>query len=181
MKKIQTAVIGCGGWGPNLLNVFFSNTETKLKWMCDLSAPRLEFLKQTFHDVQATTNHLDVLAIEVLVGQDWVHIGNTGLHNVEPVHLAAEFGIMIGEKAYWNKGYGREAARLTLKHGFEHLNLNRIYLHVYENNLRGIKAYEAAGFVHEGVLREGVYKNGRYLNLLVMSVLHSEWNAKTTK
>ena len=31
MKKIQTAVIGCGGWGPNLLNVFFSNNETKLK------------------------------------------------------------------------------------------------------------------------------------------------------
>ena len=36
MKKIQAAVIGCGGWGPNLLNVFFSNIETKLKWMCDL-------------------------------------------------------------------------------------------------------------------------------------------------
>ena len=61
MRKIQTAVIGCGGWGPNLLNVFFSNTETKLRWMCDLSAPRLEFLKQTFHDVQTTTNYLDIL------------------------------------------------------------------------------------------------------------------------
>lgn len=61
MKKIQTAVIGCGGWGPNLLNVFFSNNETKLKWMCDLSEKRLEFLKQTFHDVQSTTNYQDVL------------------------------------------------------------------------------------------------------------------------
>ena len=30
MKKIHAAVIGCGGWGPNLLNVFFSNIETKL-------------------------------------------------------------------------------------------------------------------------------------------------------
>ncbi len=61
MKKIQAAVIGCGGWGPNLLNVFFSNTETKLRWMCDLSAPRLEFLKQTFHDVQTTTDYIDIL------------------------------------------------------------------------------------------------------------------------
>ena len=61
MKKIQAAVIGCGGWGPNLLNVFFSNNETKLKWMCDLSEKRLEFLKQTFHDVQSTTNYQDVL------------------------------------------------------------------------------------------------------------------------
>ena len=61
MKKIQAAVIGCGGWGPNLLNVFFSNTETKLKWMCDLSEKRLEFLKQTFHDVQSTTDYQDIL------------------------------------------------------------------------------------------------------------------------
>ena len=61
MKKIQAAVIGCGGWGPNLLNVFFSNIETKLKWMCDLSEKRLEFLKQTFHDVQSTTDYQDIL------------------------------------------------------------------------------------------------------------------------
>ena len=60
MKKVQAAVIGCGGWGPNLLNVFFSNNETKLKWMCDLSEKRLEFLKQTFHDVQSTVRAADV-------------------------------------------------------------------------------------------------------------------------
>ena len=60
MKKIQAAVIGCGGWGPNLLNVFFSNIETKLKWMCDLNEKRLEFLKQTFHDVQSTTDANDI-------------------------------------------------------------------------------------------------------------------------
>ncbi|KAF0110650.1 MAG: putative acetyltransferase [Chloroflexi bacterium] len=116
-----------------------------------------------------------VMAIEALSGDQWVHIGNTGIHNIEPVHNAAEFGIFIGEKDFWNKGYGREATLLTLKHGFEDLNLNRIFLNVYENNLRGIAAYKAAGFVHEGVLREAVYKNGRYLDVLVMSVLHSEW------
>ena len=61
MKKVQAAVIGCGGWGPNLLNVFFSNQETKLRWMCDLNAQRLEFLKITFHDVHTTTDYRDVL------------------------------------------------------------------------------------------------------------------------
>jgi len=59
--KIQAAVIGCGGWGPNLLNVFFSNSECKLRWMCDLSQKRLDFLKETFHDVQTTTNYMDIL------------------------------------------------------------------------------------------------------------------------
>jgi len=116
-----------------------------------------------------------VLAIEILAAGQWVHIGNTGLHNVEPVTREAEFGIFIGEKKYWSQGYGRDAALLTLKHGFEDLNLNRIFLFVFENNPRGISSYKAAGFVQEGVLREAIYKNGRYYNVLVMSVLRSEW------
>ena len=116
-----------------------------------------------------------VFAIETLVGDEWVHIGNCGLHEVEPVNNAAEFGIMIGEKEFWNKGLGREAARLTLKHGFENLNLNRIYLYVFQTNPRAARAYEAAGFVQEGVLRQGVYKNGRYIDVTLMSILHSEW------
>jgi RimJ/RimL family protein N-acetyltransferase len=116
-----------------------------------------------------------VLAIEALDGDQWVHIGNTGLDKVEPVNQQAEFGIFIGDKNYWNKGYGREVTLLILKHGFEDLNLNRIYLYVFEENLRAIAAYKAVGFIQEGVLRNSVYKNGRFNNMLVMSVLHSEW------
>ena len=116
-----------------------------------------------------------ILAIETKVGNEWVHIGNCGLHDIEPVNNAAEFGIVIGEKEYWNKGLGREAARLMLKHGFEDLNLNRIYLYVFATNPRGLKAYAAAGFVKEGTLREAVYKNGRYVDVHLMSVIHSEW------
>jgi len=123
----------------------------------------------------ANPNEGEVLGIEVRVGSTWVSVGNAGLHQIEPVHLAAEFGIFIGEKQYWNQGFGREATRLMLKHGFEDLNLHRIYLHVYETNPRAVKAYEAAGFKREGVLREAIYKNGRYINVILMSVLHSEW------
>lgn len=46
---------------------------------------------------------------------------------------------------------------------------------MFENNQRGIAAYQATGFVHEGTLREAIYKNGRYYNVHVMSVLRSEW------
>jgi RimJ/RimL family protein N-acetyltransferase len=116
-----------------------------------------------------------VFAIETLVGSEWVHIGNSGLHEIEPVHNSAEFGIFLGEKEFWNKGLGREATKLVLKHGFENLNLNRIYLFVFSTNPRAVKAYEAAGFIKEGVERQGVYKNGHYIDVIEMSILRSEW------
>jgi RimJ/RimL family protein N-acetyltransferase len=65
--------------------------------------------------------------------------------------------------------------RLLLRIGFEKLNLNRVALEVFENNPRAIRAYEKAGFVHEGRRRQGIYKNGQYLDILLMSVIRSEW------
>ena len=117
-----------------------------------------------------------VLAIEARVGEDWLHIGNSGIHRVNPINRSAEFGILIGEKSYWNQGFGREATELTLQHGFDDLNLHRIFLRVYENNTRAIACYKAAGFVQEGVLREAIFKNGRYINEVEMGILQPEWN-----
>lgn len=108
----------------------------------------------------------------------WAHIGNVGLQQIEWTNRVAEFGIFIGDKTFWNHGYGSEATRLTLKHGFETLNLNRIYLHVYETNPRAIRAYEKCGFVYEGKLRQSIYRNGRYIDTLVMSMLRSEWDVQ---
>ena len=91
------------------------------------------------------------LAVEVRLPEGgWKHIGNVGLHQIEKIHRSAEFGIVIGEKSYWNQGYGTEATRLTVKYGFEVLNLNRISLLVYETNPRAAHIYEKAGFVHKG-------------------------------
>jgi len=108
----------------------------------------------------------------------WKHIGNVGLHQIEWVNRSAEFGILIGEKSFWDHGYGTEATLLTLKHGFETINLNRIYLHVFETNLRAVHVYTKIGFVPEGRLRQTLFRNGRYIDTHVMSVLRSEWDAK---
>jgi diamine N-acetyltransferase len=117
------------------------------------------------------------LAIDARVGEAWKHIGSCGFHNFDWKIRTAEFGISIGDKSFWNQGYGTETVRLLLKTGFETLNLNRIYLHVNADNLRAIRAYEKCGFVHEGRLRQAVYQHGHYQDLLVMSVLRAEWDA----
>ena len=117
------------------------------------------------------------LGIEVLVEGKWKLVGNISFHKVNWLDRSTEVGIFIGEKDCWNKGYGREAMQLMVQHAFDHLNMNRVFLRVYANNLRGIASYRRVGFIEEGRLRQAVYKNGQYVDVLIMSILHSEWNA----
>jgi RimJ/RimL family protein N-acetyltransferase len=105
----------------------------------------------------------------------WVVIGNTSFFPINQKARSVEIGIMIGEKDYWNKGYGTETMRTMSRYGFEELNLNRIWLRVYDTNPRARKAYEKAGFVYEGTLRQAEYKHGRYIDVHVMSILKSDW------
>jgi diamine N-acetyltransferase len=119
------------------------------------------------------------LVIEVREGEHWRMIGNCSFFDLDWVTRSAEFGIMIGDKTVWNQGYGTEAILLLLRHGFLTLNLNRIGLKVFTENERAIRAYEKAGFVHEGRMRQAVYKHGKYQDVLFMSVLRDEWDART--
>jgi RimJ/RimL family protein N-acetyltransferase len=117
------------------------------------------------------------LVIEVNTPEGWTAAGNIAFHDVDWKERCAEIGIFIGEKSLWSRGYGREAMKLMLRHGFNTLNLNRIFLRVYASNQRAEKSYEYAGFVHEGRLRQAHFQDGQYVDVLIMSVLRSEWQA----
>jgi RimJ/RimL family protein N-acetyltransferase len=67
-------------------------------------------------------------------------IGNCGFLDIDYLNQTAETGLLIGNKNYWNKGYGSEALTLLLDYGFKALNLNNIMLKVYTFNKRAIKS-----------------------------------------
>lgn len=115
------------------------------------------------------------LCIDVKIEDSWEHAGNISFFDINQHDRSAEIGIFIGRKDLWNKGFGTEVMRLMIGHGFKNLNLNRIFLHVYETNLGGIRSYEKAGFSHEGRLREARFNEGHYIDVLLMSILKSEW------
>lgn len=105
----------------------------------------------------------------------WHPIGTCQFLGIDWRNRSSEVGIMIGEKSFWNRGYGTETMQLLLEHGFNTLNLNRVWLQVYDKNQHGIRAYEKAGFVYEGKFRQGHYQHGRYYDVCLMSVLKTEW------
>ena len=102
-------------------------------------------------------------------------IGQCALFGFDQDAHNCEVGIMIGDKAFWGHGYGRDAIGLLLKYAFQYRNLHRVFLNVNSRNERGIRAYKACGFVEEGRLRDHVWSDGAYDDLVVMGVLRSEW------
>jgi len=117
----------------------------------------------------------DNFLFAILILDDNKLIGNCGLHNVNLKNRKAVFGIFIGDKNYWNKGYGTDATRTLLRFAFEELGLNLVELEVYAFNQRAIRAYEKAGFRQAGVHRQGLYRNGKFHDEYIMSILREEW------
>lgn len=104
-------------------------------------------------------------------------VGTTGLYRIHWVMRTGEFRVFLGNKSVWNCGFGTECAQLMVVYAFEKLNLNKVWLGVNAENIGGVKAYQKAGFVHEGVLRQEQYRNFRYYDAIRMSLLRSEYEA----
>ena len=131
--------------------------------------------QQWFENMLKSPQDERPLVIEAQTDDGWTMIGNSSFHNLDWRNRNAELGIFIGDKSYWDQGYGTEVMRLLLQHGFMTLNLHLIYLRVYEDNQRAIRAYEKSGFLEDGRLREMVYQDGKYLDVIFMGVLRNEW------
>ena len=79
------------------------------------------------------------------------------------------------------RGLGQEAIGILLDYAFGMLGLERVELEVAQENARAIRCYERAGFRTEGVKRHAFMVDGQYSDLVVMSVLASEWRAAKAK
>ncbi len=118
-----------------------------------------------------------LFAAEAMIEEEarWLHVGNVGLHRIDWKNRSCIFGIALGEKTYWNRGFGTEAARTILRFAFEQLNLHRIELEVFAFNARAIRSYEKVGFRREGTRRQAFYQNGQYHDAHIMSILREEF------
>jgi RimJ/RimL family protein N-acetyltransferase len=104
-------------------------------------------------------------------------IGTIGLHEVDLESGSAAFGIAIGEKAEWDKGYGTDALNAICDFGFGELRLERIWLDVYAENARARQSYEKGGFTLEGTMRRALFKRSEFSDVHRMSLLREEWKA----
>ncbi len=156
-----------------------------LKWFNDpevtqylgMYLPMTEMAEQKYiEDLGSSRVTTDApFVIEAIDGDKTKPIGSIGLHRLNNKDHNATFGIAIGDKQYWSKGYGTEAARLIINYGFEQLNLHRISSSAWSFNERSIRMHLKVGFKEEGRRKENIFKNGAYQDEVTFGLLKDEW------
>ncbi|GIN17828.1 GNAT family N-acetyltransferase [Shouchella clausii] len=133
-------------------------------------------MEQLYEHYERMTNdeHRFDFAI-CLLNSDEV-LGDLSILEIDEANQKAGFRIALHHQQIFNKGYGTEAIQLALRFAFEQLKLNRLQLEVFSHNIRGIKAYEKAGFKIEGVLRQSLYVNNQYSDEIIMAMLRTDYD-----
>lgn len=104
-------------------------------------------------------------------------IGNLSLRNMDRENGSAELAIVLTDKASQGHGYGTDALNCLVDFGFGELRLERIYLHVFDYNLRAQRSYAKAGFQTDAVLRRSRFHRGQHHDVHLMSILRDDWLA----
>ncbi len=152
------------------------------KWFADLDVLRLLWTNAIFPQTEEDETEWfermrksDDVTFAIRTLDDDTLLGTATLKSPDWRNRASELGIFIGSPENWGKGYGTDAARVTLRYGFYELNLNRIELSVSSFNARAIKSYQKIGFRDEGARRQALYRDGDYHDIHVMGILREEW------
>ncbi len=113
-----------------------------------------EFVRFSRDEIEYPGRRSKRLAIDT---KDGVHIGNCMYYDLDERRGQTELGIMIGDRDYWNGGYGTDAVVTLAEHIFKTISsINKIYLHTLDWNDRARKSFAKAGFVEvREVKRDG--------------------------
>ncbi len=117
--------------------------------------------------------------IRLIIETSWGKpIGFISLSDIDKDNHKAQLGMLIGEKEYWDRGYGSDSLVTLLDHLFFKQGFNRIGLEVFAYNLRAKRLYEKTGFEVEGIQRQGLCRNGRYYDIFLMGILKESYVKK---
>ncbi len=116
--------------------------------------------------------------------EDKKPLGACGLLYTNWVIRSADVSFYIGhEESYIDKhGYAKEAAALLFEYGFNSLNLNKVWMELYEFDKAKLNFFmKEFDFKKDGQLRENCFEDGKYWNSYIISLLRSERKSSNHK
>ena len=150
-------------------------TMTYLNWLNDQDV--YKYLEvggnYTFNDLEKyikEQEEKEILFWAIHLKKTDKHIGNIKIDPINHSINSGEYGIMMGDKSEWGKGYAKEASLKIIQYCFEEIKLSQITLGVIEKNENALKLYQNMGFEQYDILPDkGIY-GGELCNSIRMVI-----------
>lgn len=132
-------------------------TDDYVAWLNDAEVGaylETRFTTHTADDVRRYVRHQqasdDAVLLAIVRRADRRHIGNLRIGAIDRRHHSATVALVIGDKSAWGQGFGSEAIDLATAYAFSSLAIVKLNARCYATNLASIRAFEKAGWQHEG-------------------------------
>jgi len=108
-------------------------------------------------------------------------IGYCGIINIVHKNKTGEISFLVDSKRITSDEYKKDflaVLNMLCEHGFNDLNLNKLYTETFSFRKTHLFVLNNFGFSHDGTLREHIYENGNYHDSFIHSLLKIEWREK---
>jgi len=102
-------------------------------------------------------------------------VGTTAIHAIDWKNGSGTTGTIIGDKAVWGKGLGRELMQLRAGYAFMQLPLRKLKSAYIDGNEASARAQAAAGYREAGRFEKDMFVDGEWRDHVMTEVLREEW------
>lgn len=122
-------------------------------------------------------NHKQNVFVVMLGGEP---AGVVSLNAISSIHKSADWAFYI-DGSLQGKGLGSRIEFWMLDYAFGEAGLEKLNCEVLETNPSVIKMHQKFGFSIEGVRRKNILHNGERIDVVLLGITSSEWNAHRSK
>ncbi len=136
-----------------------------------LQIPFSRYLSEYTYELRRPYVNSCYFGVDTLDGK---HIGNCSYYHYDERNGETELGIMIGDRDYWDRGYGEDTVTALVDYIFQTTELKRVYLKTLEKNYRAQKCFEKCGFVWCGRLVN------ESITFIQMEISRKHWTTRSS-
>jgi ribosomal-protein-alanine N-acetyltransferase len=154
-----------------------------VNWLNDAEVIRYletggDYTREKLQDFLSSVEKNQILFWAIHLKSNNKHIGNIKIDPINVRHGFGEYGILMGDRNEWGKGYAKEASEIVIRYCFgPECNLRKVVLGVVRDNAAAVGLYQKLGFVTEGIYKDhGIY-NGKKCDIMRMAIFNPNEHA----
>ncbi len=155
------------------------DAEVMITWFEDLEVTRFLKLRHP-PSLEAEKEWVDMVAkdpnhIQWVIEFEAAPVGTTAIVQIDWKNGFGTTGTIIGNKAVWGKGLGRELMQLRTEYAFTQLPLRKLKSGYIEGNTASARAQAAAGYRKVGRWHRDRFVDGEWRDHVLTEVQRDDW------